>query len=148
MLIYWNISGVPYVYCFQSIYLLKNSYINHSPLTTALLIIILVGAYYIWDTAQSQKNRFRMKLKGTFVPRYSFPQLPRGTLENPKYLNTESGSALLIDGWWKYARKIHYTCDIIMAFVWALSCKFTGFLPFYYPLFFTIMILHRYGRDQ
>ncbi len=148
MLIFWNISGVPYVYCFQSIYLLKNSWIDYSTPSMVLILIVLFFAYYIWDTAQSQKNRFRMKLKGTYIPRYSFPQLPWGTLQNPKYLQTECGSCLLTDGWWKYARKIHYTCDIIMATIWGLSCKFTGVLPFYYPIFFTIMILHRYGRDQ
>lgn len=53
-----------------------------------------------------------------------------------------------MDGWWGYARKIHYTSDIIMSIIWGLSCKFTGVLPFYYPVFFFIMILHRYGRDQ
>jgi delta24(24(1))-sterol reductase len=80
MLIFWNISGVPYVYCFQSIYLLKNPWIDYSPLGMSLIIVVLLGAYYIWDTAQSQKNRFRMKLKGTYIPRFSFPQLPWGTL--------------------------------------------------------------------
>ena len=148
MLIFWNISGVPYVYCFQSVYLLKNSWVDQTPLGFVVLVVVLLAAYYVWDTAQSQKNRFRMKLKGTYVPRNAFPQLPWGTLDNPKYLQTECGSALLTDGWWRYARKIHYTCDVVMASVWALSCKFTGFLPFYYPLFFVIMILHRYGRDQ
>lgn len=88
MLIFWNISGVPYVYCFQSVYLLKNSYIDYSPLVAGILITILLGAYYIWDTAQSQKNRFRMQLRGTYVPRNSFPQLPWGTLKNPRYLQT------------------------------------------------------------
>lgn len=80
MLIFWNISGVPYVYCFQSFYLLKNPDINHSPMITALILIILLFAYYIWDSAQSQKNRFRMQLKGTYVKRYTFPQLPWGTI--------------------------------------------------------------------
>lgn len=147
MLIFWNIAGVPYVYCFHSFYLLKNSNINHSPLVTAVMFIVLLFAYYIWDTAQSQKNRFRMQLRGTFIKRWTFPQLPWGTIENPKYLKTESGSCLLIDGWWKYARKIHYTADIVMASIWALSCGFTGLLPFFYPVFFIFMILHRYFRD-
>lgn len=88
MLIYWNISGVPYVYCFQSIYLLKNPSVNHNFTTMVILMIILLMAYYIWDTAQSQKNRFRMQLKGTYIPRFSFPQLPWGTLKDPKYLQT------------------------------------------------------------
>ena len=70
-----------------------------------------------------------MQLKGTYVKRFSFPQLPWGTLENPKYLKTECGSLLLIDGWYGMARKIHYTCDIIMGSIWALSCGFTALLP-------------------
>ena len=114
---------------------------------TALILVVLIFAYYIWDTAQSQKNRFRMQLKGTYVKRYTFPQLPWGTIENPKYLKTKCGSCLLTDGWWQYARKIHYTADIVMASIWGLSCGFTGILPFYYPVFFVIMILHRYFRD-
>lgn len=112
------------------------------------MVVVLLFAYYIWDTAQSQRNRFRMKLKGTYVERFAFPQLPWGTLENPSYLKTECGSYLLTDGWWKYARKIHYTADIVMASIWGLSCGFTGVLPFYYPIFFTIMIFHRYNRDN
>ena len=80
MLIFWNISGVPYVYCFQSVYLLKNGWIDYGWVGFLGLVVVLVSAYYVWDTAQSQKNRFRMKLKGTYVPRKSFPQLPWGTL--------------------------------------------------------------------
>jgi len=147
MLIFWNLAGVPYVYCFQSVYLLKNSDINHSNLVTAIMLVVLVTAYYIWDTSQSQKNTFRSILRGTYVQRWTFPQLPWKTIENPRVLKTESGSTLLIDGWWRYARKIHYTCDIVMASIWALSCGFTGVLPFFYPVFFFFMIMHRYFRD-
>ena len=80
MLIFWNFSGVPYVYCFQSFYLLKNPQVNLSTPLTVGLIIVLLLAYYVWDTSQSQKNRFRQQLKGTYVKRFSFPQLPWGTL--------------------------------------------------------------------
>jgi delta24(24(1))-sterol reductase len=62
-------------------------------------------------------------------------------------LKTEVGSELLVDGWWKYARKIHYTSDIVMALTWALSTGFTGVLPYFYPAFFLGMIMHRYNRD-
>ena len=146
MLVYWNLAGVPFVYCFQAYYILKNN--TELPWgVTAGLICTLLVAYYFWDTAQSQKNRFRMQRRGTYVPRHSFPQLPYGTLSDPKYLKTENGGLLLIDGWWKYARKVHYTADIVMAWCWALSCGGSGALPYFYPLFFTGMIYHRYTRD-
>ena len=147
MLVFWNIAGVPYVYSFQAQYILKNTY-QHNPLFLLIVTIVLFFAYYIWDTAQSQKNRFRMSLRGTFVKRTAFPQLPWGTLDNPKYLQTESGSLLLIDGWWKYARKIHYSADFVMALIWGLSCGFEGVLPYFYPVFFFGMIAHRYQRDK
>lgn len=146
MLIFWNIAGVPYVYSFQAQYILKNPQ-KWNPLLLAGLFIILTFAYYIWDTSQSQKNRFRAGLSGNYVPRKAFPQLPWGTLTNPKYLKTECGSLLLIDGWWQYARKIHYTADIIMASIWAVSCGFNGVLPYFYPAFFTGMLTHRNRRD-
>ena len=147
MLVYWNLAGVPFVYCFQAFYILKNNPIL--PLWWFITIMItLLCAYYIWDTAQSQKNRFRMMMKGTFVKRNTFPQLPWGTIHNPKLLKTEAGDPILIDGWWQYARKIHYTCDIVMATIWGLSCGFGGILPYYYPIFFFFMIRHRSQRDQ
>jgi delta24(24(1))-sterol reductase len=148
MLIFWNLSGVPFVYCFNSIYLLKNPGSSLSGAEFAVLGVVLLGAYYVWDSSQSQKNRFRMQQRGTYVPRYTFPQLPWGTLANPRYLKTEAGDCLLVDGWWQFARKIHYSADVVMAWLWAASSRGTGLLPFYYPAFFLLMILHRYTRDQ
>jgi delta24(24(1))-sterol reductase len=113
-----------------------------------ILFIVLILAYYIWDSSQAQKNRFRMQQRGTYVGRNAFPQVPWNTLKDPKYLKTACGSTLLIDGWWKYCRKPHYTADICMATIWALSChQWSGVLPYFYPVFFTGMIIHRYTRD-
>jgi len=146
MLVYWNLAGVPFVYCFQAFYILKND--PQLPLWWFIILLItLLFAYYIWDSAQSQKNKFRMQMKGTYVKRYTFPQLPWGVLKNPKFMKTEAGGTLLLDGWWQYARKIHYTADIVMATIWGLSCGFGGILPYYYPIFFFFMIKHRSERD-
>ena len=147
MLIFWNLAGVPFVYCFNSMYLASRPPFEHSIAYTVFCFVLLIGAYYVWDTAQSQRNRFRMKLNGSYVKRKAFPQLPWGTLDNPRYLETQAGSKLLVDGWWRYARKIHYTADIAMALSWGLICGFDHFLPYLYVTFFTVMILHRAGRD-
>ena len=146
MLVYWNLAGVPFVYCFPAYYILRNN--PQLPLGFAVsLAVVLLTAYYFWDTSQSQKNRFRMQLRGTYIPRNSFPQLPYGTLTDPQYITAECGDKLLVSGWWKYARKVHYTADITMAWVWGLSCGFEGLLPYFYPVFFMGMIYHRYTRD-
>jgi delta24(24(1))-sterol reductase len=146
MLIYWNLAGVPFVYCFHSYYILYNDP-QMPAILFYLLLVILVCAYYIWDTSQSQKNRFKMQQKKTLVKRYTFPQFSAGTLKDPLFLTSEKGDVLLVDGWWKYARKVHYTADITMASIWGLSCGITGILPFYYPIFFVIMLHHRAKRD-
>ena len=147
-LAFWNCAGVAFTYSFQSVYLLRNGPIDHPWWYSTLVVFVLLFAYYVWDTSQSQKNRFRMQLAGTYVPRRTFPQLPWGTLKNPRYITTKNGSTLLTDGWYRYARKIHYTADIVMALCWGLSCGFQNFLPYYYVCFFTAMITHRYLRDK
>lgn len=147
MLTFWNLVAVPFMYSFQSFYILKNN-VQISAGYFVFVMMLLLVAYYVWDTANSQKNRFRMQLRGAYIPRKTFPQLPWGTLKNPRFLQTSNGSKLLTDGWYRYGRKIHYTADIIMAFCWGLSCGFAGFLPYLYPLFFVCMIAHRYLRDS
>ena len=71
-----------------------------------------------------------------------------GTLENPRYLDTAAGSKLLVDGWWRYARKPHYTADVLMALSWGLVCGVDHFLPYFYVTFFVIFLLHRTRRDM
>ena len=149
MLVFWNLAGVPFVYCFSSMYIASTnpSHFEHSILYTGFCFALLFGAYYVWDTTQSQRNRFRMQLNGSYVKRKAFPQLPWGTLKKPRYLDTRAGSKLLIDGWWRYARKPHYTAEMFMALSWCLVCGFGHFLPYFYVIFFVIMILHRASRD-
>jgi hypothetical protein len=60
---------------------------------------------YSFDTAMSQKSRFKQQEQGNLVIRKSFPQLPYGTIHNPKFVVTPTGSKLLVSGWWAYCRK-------------------------------------------
>ena len=147
MLVFWNLAGVPFVYCFSSMYIASRPPFELSIPYTVFCFALLLGAYYVWDTANSQRNRFRMQLNGSYVKRRTFPQLPWGTLENPRYLDTEAGSKLLVDGWWRYARKPHYTADVLMALSWGLICGFERFLPYFYVAFFVVFLLHRTRRD-
>ena len=147
LLVFWNLAGVPFVYCFSSMYIASHPNFELPIPYTVFCFTLLFGAYYVWDTANSQRNRFRTQLNGSYVKRKTFPQLPWGTLEPPRYLNTKVGSRLLVDGWWRYARKIRYTADALMALSWGLICGFDSFLPYFYVMFFVVMILHRAHRD-
>lgn len=167
MLIFWNLAGVPLSYCHCTLYLA-----NHPPsvyrwnrFALVLLYISYIFVYWIWDTTNSQKNRFRQQERGTLVERKAFPQLPWQTVKNPKTIKTKSGDAILVDGWCMllcfspctvgvlielldgYARKIHYTADLYFALTWGLITGFGSPFPWFYPLFFASMISHRAMRD-
>ena len=147
MLNFWNIAGVPYLYCFQSYYVLKNqSRIDEQQNTIFVVVVyvMLIFGYYIFDSANCQKASY--KLPG--IDRATFPQVPWGVLEEPIRVIKTSRGNLLADGWYRYVRKIQYTGDILMAASWGLICGFDSLLPYFYCLFFTLMILHRQSRDE
>mmetsp|Transcript_7903 Transcript_7903/g.11048 ORF Transcript_7903/g.11048 Transcript_7903/m.11048 type:complete len:438 (+) Transcript_7903:46-1359(+) len=152
MLIFWNFSGVPFSYCYSTLYLL-NMRLGGQPVTSsaawlAMVYSLLICGYLVWDTANSQKNKFRMAQKGTFIKRHTFPQLPWSILENPSYIKTEHGNLLLTGGWWGIARKIHYTADLMMALSWGLVSHFDSWIPYFYFCFFLIVLTHRVTRDM
>ena len=96
------------------------------------LFTALLCAYYVFDTANAQKNIYRQQLRGAYKKRpwYIFPQFSYMSCgPTPKHIKTKAGSPLLVDGWYKYARKVHYTADAIMAMMWGLSCGMSHFLP-------------------
>ena len=149
MLAFWNMAGVPFTYCHCSLFLA-----NHAPkefewstTTNVALFALLFASYYVFDTCNSQKNVFRAQMNGHFTKRNTFPQLPWSILKNPKYIKTANGGTLLTDGWYLYARKMHYTADFFQSSAWALVTGFASPIPYFYPVFFTIVLIHRVSRD-
>jgi delta24(24(1))-sterol reductase len=57
----------------------------------ALPLFSMTDTWIRWDTSMSQKSRFKMQTQGIFKFRYTFPQLPGGTIKNPTYIQTEHG---------------------------------------------------------
>ncbi|KAL9586613.1 MAG: hypothetical protein Q9212_000808 [Teloschistes hypoglaucus] len=167
MLIFWNFAGVPLTYCHATLFLS-----NHAPSVyhwsrpgLIAFYAAYLFVYWIWDTCNSQKNRFKQEERGTAMERTSVPQLPWQTVKNPHVIRTQAGESILADGWcmvplsprfWcveiligtdGYARKMHYTADMYFALSWAFITGFHSPLPWFYPVFFAIMISHRAYRD-
>jgi delta24(24(1))-sterol reductase len=150
MLNFWNITGVPFLYCFQSFYIVKNQAAISmqvaklgGPYYYGFVFVLLTVGYYVFDSANCQKA----SIKITDIDRALFPHMPWGILKNPQFIKTPHGN-LLCDGWYRYARKMQYTGDIMMASSWGLACAFISPLPYFYVLFFTCMITHRQWRDE
>lgn len=148
MLIFWNLAGVPLSYCHCTIYLA-----NHDPADyrwNRYFLVAFYAAYlfwyWVWDSCNSQKNRFRAMEKGEIVYRNTFPQVPWQTIHNPKTITCPQGT-ILVDGWYGLARKIHYTADIWFSLSWGLVTGFDSPFPWFYPFFFCCMIAHRAWRD-
>lgn len=125
MLIFWNLAGVPLSYCHCTLYIANHlEIVTHwsiSTLHTPFLVMLFTSyifVYWVWDTMNSQKNRFRAQERGTLVLRKTFLQLPWQTPKNPRVIKTAAGDSLLVDGWYAYARKLHHTCDIYFGLAW------------------------------
>jgi Delta24(24(1))-sterol reductase len=149
MLIFWNMAGVPLSYCHCTMYLANHDPAEYrwNPYLLALLFAAYIFVYWVWDSCNSQKNRFRAMERGQVVWRKTFPQVPWQTVKNPKTITTPSGDTILVDGWYGLARKVHYTCDAFFAISWGLITGFKSPFPWFYPVFFCAMIAHRAARD-
>ncbi|KAI7906769.1 ergosterol biosynthesis ERG4/ERG24 [Cokeromyces recurvatus] len=65
-----------------------------------------------------------------------------------KYLQTKAGSKLITSGWWGISRHINYFGDWLMSLSWSLPCGFATPIPYFYPIYFAILLLHRERRDD
>ncbi|KAK1138621.1 C-24(28) sterol reductase [Aspergillus melleus] len=149
MLIFWNLAGVPMTYCHCTLYLASQdpSVYRWKPMALFALFGAYIFVYWVWDTCNSQKNMFRAQERGYWVDRRTFPQLPWKYIKDPQKIHTITGDSILCSGWFGLARKVHYTCDIFFAFAWGLVTGFRSPFPWFYFLFFTVMVIHRATRD-
>ena len=60
----------------------------------------------------------------------------------------EHESLLLASGYWGIARHFHYVPEILLALAWSLPAGASGFVPYFYVTFLTILLLDRAVRDD
>lgn len=159
MLAFGDLVWVPFTYSLQARYLAV--YPVHLGVGGILGVLAVQGfGYYIFRSANNEKNRFR-----------NDPNDPR--IAHLKYLNTASGSKLLISGWWGTARHINYLGDWIMGWSYCLPTGIAGyvihqsstlsstidviqgeakgwgmFVTYFYIIYFAILLIHRERRDE
>ncbi|KAI7853410.1 ergosterol biosynthesis ERG4/ERG24 [Circinella umbellata] len=134
MLAFGNLCWVPMMYSLQA------RYLADFPLDLNIIHVIAVVAleitgYYIFRSANSQKDTFRANPNDESV-------------KDLEYIQTKSGSRLLTSGWWGKARHINYLGDWLMSAAWCLPCGFDSIIPYFYCIYFAILLIHRERRDD
>lgn len=134
MLVFGDLAWVPFTYSLQARYL-----VDHDPHLHWSMLLAIVGVnfmgYMIFRGANGQKDAFRRDPNSPEVSHLTFLQTKRGT-------------KLLTSGWWGMARKINYTGDWIMGLSWCMVCGFESIVPYYYAIYFAILLVHRSIRDD
>ncbi|NXY47472.1 LBR protein, partial [Ceuthmochares aereus] len=134
MLAFGDLVWVPFVYSLQAYYLVGHPNAISWPIAAAITVLNCIG-YYIFRSANSQKNNFRRN-----------PSDPK--LAYLKFIPTATGKGLLVTGWWGFVRHPNYLGDIIMALAWSLPCGFNNILPYFYVIYFICLLVHREARDE
>ena len=99
-------------------------------------IVALYGlGFVVFRGANGQKDMFRRN-----------PNDPK--VAHLSYLQTKRGTRLLTSGWWGMARKINYTGDWLMGLSWCLCTGFGHIVPYFYAIYFAILLIHRASRDD
>ncbi|KAL9953546.1 hypothetical protein ACROYT_G040979 [Oculina patagonica] len=134
MLAFGDISWVPVMYSLQARYLVDNPVKLPWTATTAIVVLFVIG-YAIFRGSNSQKDRFRTDPNSD-------------EFQDQETILTPTGRRLLASGWWGVVRHPNYLGDIIMAFAWTIPCGISNPIPFFYPVYLTILLVHRELRDE
>ncbi|KZT73860.1 ERG4/ERG24 ergosterol biosynthesis protein [Daedalea quercina L-15889] len=131
MLAVGDLTWVPFIYSLQPRFLVFRQK-ELGLLATAAIVAADGLGYWIFRSSNGQKNDFRNG----------------NNPKNLKYLTTERGSKLLIEGWWAMSRHPNYMGDLIMALAWSLPTGFETPITYFYVAYFTVLLIHRQMRDD
>lgn len=114
MLAFGDLVWVPYTYSLSARYLAIHP-VKLGLLGCAGVLGVQGLGYYIFRAANNEKNRFRTDPSDSRV-------------SHLKYIETQSGSRLLVSGWWGTARHINYLGDWIMSWSYCLPTALAGYV--------------------
>ena len=135
---------LPCIYTSPTLYL-----VNHpNELGTVLATTIFlagVGSIMINYLADRQRQQVRAK-NGACKIWGNNPSLIHATYQTQ---NGETKQTILLtSGWWGLSRHFHYIPELMGAFFWSLPALFANFLPYFYLVFLTILLVDRAFRHD
>lgn len=135
MLVWGDLVWVPFTYTLQAYYLVNHGHTLPWWGAAGIVALNLLG-FMIFRGSNWQKHCFRLD---PTKPIWGRPA---------EYIRTHYGSLLLVSGWWGIARHLNYLGDLMMALAWCLPCLFASPLPYFYFVYFLILLIHRERRDH
>jgi protein-S-isoprenylcysteine O-methyltransferase Ste14 len=168
MLAFGDLVWVPFVYSMQARYLSVHP-LSLGPAALAGTVSLICLGFYIFRSANSQKNDFRTNSQDPKVAHL-------------EYIETKTGSKLLITGWWGISRHINYLGDWIQSWPYSLPTGLAGYqilaagsgtasegafimndgrqvfqgdargwgmpITYFYIVYFAVLLIHREHRDD
>ncbi|KAJ1753729.1 erg24, C-14 sterol reductase [Coemansia sp. RSA 1821] len=134
MLSFGDLTWVPAMYSLQARYLAFHP-VYHSSLACWAIALLGTASFLVFRLSNSQKNAFRTN-----------PNDP--AVSHLRYITTESGSKLLVSGWWGMARHINYTGDWFFGLAQCLAAGYDTPMVYFFSAYFLVLLLHRNHRDE
>lgn len=113
MLAFGDLAWVPFIYANQARYLSVHPQ-TLGPLGIATMLVILGCGFTIFRLSNNQKNAFRRDPKDPAVAHL-------------EYMETKTGSKLLVSGWWGVSRHINYFGDWMQTWPYCLPTGVAGY---------------------
>jgi len=141
----WGVvAWVPAVYTLTAQYMVLRPSNLPWPLAAAIFVLG-AGAIYINYAADAQRQRVRAT-EGASSVWGQPPELIRASYVTAD--GSQHENLLLASGWWGLARHFHYVPEILLALAWSLPAGFSHFLPYFYVVYLTILLVDRASRDD
>ena len=134
---------VPSVYTIHTFFLVKHPIYLSIPTT---LLLLAAGVFCIWCNYDCDRQRQEFRAKNGQVQVWG---------EDPVYIEArckvdgkDRTSLLLASGWWGLARHFHYVPEIMSSVFWCVPVQASFPLPYFYPVYLTLLLLDRAWRDD
>ena len=136
MLVFGDLVWVPMTYSLQAHYLVDHA-VDLSIPAAALCVSLGLAGLALFRLSNLQKHRFR-----------SDPDALRIWGKPAEFIETRHGNRLLVSGFWGWSRHSNYLGDWLLGLAWSLPCGFASLLPYFYPIYFAFLLIHRERRDH
>ncbi|KAG2393950.1 hypothetical protein C9374_003714 [Naegleria lovaniensis] len=135
MLSWGNFVWMPFVCTAQAYYLIEWSDL---PLWGVIAVSVLwIFGYVVARLSNAQKDKFKRDPNAPFLG------------IKPKYIETEQGRKVLVNGFWSLSRHPNYFGELANSLSFGLMCGFDkGIFPYSYSIFIWVLLFTRYERDH